>query len=167
MKRKRLKHSIDKVFVWILFVMFAILVGTVLLLGVNHYKSLVKRNKEAYNERIAMDYIAEKVRHNDVDNGILVSDSFGKKDEISTLHMYQKTEEDCYEIRIYYYNGYIRELFTLKGIEVQPEDGNPILKADSLKFSLNKHKLRMECIDEDGVSSVLSLYLRSGEENKT
>ena len=160
-----MKHSIDKVFVFILFGIFAILVGTVLLLGVNNYKSLIKRNKEAYNERIAIDYIAEKVRHNDTLGGVSVSDFFVKKDGISTLHLYQEMEGDRYETRVYYYKGYIRELFTLEGIEVQPEDGNPIMKAKDLSFSFKNQQLTIVSIDDDGVQSSLALYLRSGEDD--
>ena len=165
MKNRTAKHSIDKVFVFLLFGLFAILIVTVLLLGVNNYKSLLNRNNEAYNERIAINYIAEKVRHNDIAGGISVGDFFQKNDGISTLYIYQEINKDRYVTRIYYYKGYIRELFSLDGMEVQPEDGNTIMKASDLSFSIHSRQLTIQCIDEDGAQSDLSLYLRSGEDD--
>lgn len=164
MKNRKTRHSVDKVFVFLLFGLFAVLIIIILLLGVNNYKSLLNRNEEAYNERIAINYIAEKIRHNDTSGGVSVGHFFQKKDGISTLHMYQEIESERYETRIYYYNGYIRELFSMEGIEVQPEDGNAIMKAKDLQFSLYNRRLTIQCIDEDGIMSDLTLYLRSGEE---
>ena len=165
MKNRTAKHSIDKVFVFLLFGLFAILIVIVLLLGVNNYKSLLNRNNEAYNERIAINYIAEKVRHNDIADGVSVGDFIQKNDSISTLYMYQKINQERYVTRIYYYKGYIRELFSLNGMEVQPEDGNTIMKASDLSFSIHSRQLTIQCIDEDGAQSDLSLYLRSGEDD--
>ena len=52
MKRSSQRHSIENVFVLVLFAIFAMTIVAVLALGANQYKSLVERDNNAYNKRI-------------------------------------------------------------------------------------------------------------------
>ena len=50
MKRSSQRHSIENVFVLVLFAIFAMTIVAVLALGANQYKSLVERDNNAYNK---------------------------------------------------------------------------------------------------------------------
>ena len=50
MKRSSQRHSIENVFVLVLFAIFAMTIVAVLALGANQYKSLVERDNNAYKE---------------------------------------------------------------------------------------------------------------------
>ncbi|MEG0806436.1 MAG: DUF4860 domain-containing protein [Lachnospiraceae bacterium] len=164
MKKRTEEHSIDSLFVLLLFGIYGALIVILLLLGAGKYKDLVKKNNESYNQRIGVSYIAAKVRHNDTEGGVDVGGFSHKKDGIETLHLYQSIDREVYDTRIYYYKGYIRELLTLPGVEAAPEDGNPIMQAKALEFSKEEHLLGVRCVDGAGAESTMCLYLRSEEE---
>ncbi|MEG2441278.1 MAG: DUF4860 domain-containing protein [Acetivibrio sp.] len=167
MKKKMEEHSIDGVFVLLVFGIYGMLLLALLLLGANNYKNLVEKNDHAYNKRIGVSYIAAKIRHNDTAGEIKIGGFTDKEDNISTLHLYQKLEEEIYETRIYYYKGYIREMLTLPDLEVEPEDGNIVMKAKALKFTESEGTLIIYCTDEGGEETSLRLCLRSeGKERR-
>ena len=53
MKRSSQRHSIENVFVLVLFAIFAMTIVAVLALGANQYKSLVERDNNAYNKELS------------------------------------------------------------------------------------------------------------------
>ena len=62
MKRSSQRHSIENVFVLVLFAIFAMTIVAVLALGANQYKSLVERDNNAYNKRIITSYVSAQIR---------------------------------------------------------------------------------------------------------
>jgi len=120
MKQIREKHEIDGVFVLLLFVVFAGSILMVLLLGASSYEKLVERDQESYNARTGIQYIAAKLRHNDEADCVQVG-SFSERnhkqaDDISTLYLRMGEEGEYYYTKIYYYDGYIREVLCLKRV---------------------------------------------------
>ncbi|MCR4955942.1 MAG: DUF4860 domain-containing protein [Lachnospiraceae bacterium] len=170
MKKVRGEHNIDSVFVLLLFVVFAGSVLLVLLFGASSYESLVKRDTKAYNDRTAISYVAAKIRHSDEKNSVYVG-SFTKREDpsadgISTLYLKLIAEGETYYTKIYYYDGYIREVLCEENAGLLPQDGNEIMKAKGLSFTEKDQLLQIKVLNEDGSESALKLALRSEQEVK-
>ena len=84
--------------------------------------------------------------------------------ELSTLFLHQTIEGEDYWVRIYCYDGTVRELFTEADQVMEPEDGQEVMAASALYFTLEEGVLTITAADTAGQTSELSLLLRSGEE---
>lgn len=158
------KHRIDGVFVLLLFSIFAVCVLLVLLTGAGSYRRLTERDAESYDQRIAVQYVAAKIRGADADDCIFTGDFSGTAaSDGDTLHLLEKIGGVLYDTRVYYYEGYIRELFTAADAAFSPEDGNPVLSARGLAFDWNGRLLTVTATDEAGKTTTLTLAPRSGE----
>ena len=134
MKWKEQGHTIENVFVLVLFVLFAAGVTGVLALGAGSYKKLVKRDTDNYNKQILTTYISARIQSNDVEQGVAIG-GFQKAetpDGIQTLHLYEEHKDGVYDTRIYYYKGQIYELATLKGVSLEYNAGTPIMEAKEI-----------------------------------
>lgn len=158
------RHGLDSVFVLLLFGVFACCLMLVLLTGARSYKSVADRGEVAYEQRICTQYIATKVRHNDYSGGVTVGPFSAEEPELSTLFLHQTIEGEDYWVRIYCYDGTVRELFTEANQAMEPEDGQEVMTASALHFTLEEGLLTITAADTAGQISELSLLLRSGEE---
>jgi hypothetical protein len=166
MKMKLPKHNIDGAFILVLFAVFAVTIVSVLAMGANSYKNLVERDDDAYNKRIITSYITAKIRNHD-SSGAVAAGGFAKVDKpdgIDTLHLYQTIEGQKFDLRIYYYNGYIYELLTTADNEIEPEAGSAVMEAKSLSFSQKGSLIFITAEDTAGRSSTSTVSLRSDEE---
>lgn len=134
------------------FALFAVCVLLVLLTGAKVYRNLVRSGTAHYETRTSAQYIATRVRQAE---RVTVED-FGGCEALVT---WEEIEGETYRTRVYCYDGYIRELFCAEHAALSPEDGEKILEAEHLSFSLQSNVLtvRMD-------SGEWKLYLRSGEE---
>lgn len=158
------RHGLDSVFVLLLFGVFACCLMLVLLTGARSYKSVADRGEVAYEQRICTQYIATKVRYNDYSGGVTVGPFSEEEPELSTLFLHQTIEGEDYWVRIYCYDGTVRELFTEADQTMEPEDGQEVMAASALEFTLEEGLLTITAADTAGQISELSLLLRSGEE---
>jgi hypothetical protein len=124
------RRKTDTVFTLLLFSCFAMAVLITLMLGIRFYQQMTESSKEGYDERTCLSYIWTKVKNNDGTGSISLS-SFGG---IPTLSLYEVYGDTVYETRIYPFNGWIYELFCEADLDMDPEDGVPIIKAGSLRF---------------------------------
>jgi len=157
MNRKN-RHSIDVVFVLVLFGTFAISVLMVLMVGASSYNDVTDNMNSNYEDRTGVGYIAEKVRHFDADGGI----GTGNFDGINSLILTQTIDGREYATYIYYYDGSIRELFTEKDNELPPESGEVIIQAAGFSAEpVSDNMIKVTCIMEDGQSPYVILSPRS------
>ena len=159
--RQERKHHMDGVFVLLLFCVFAACILSVLLTGAGAYRRLTERDRVSYDRRTAAQYIAAKVRQADTWNGVSV-EKFGGQD---TLALAEEIDGETYLTRIYYYDGYIRELFSSADMEAAPEDGEKIIEANDLRLTSGPahRKIIAEITDGAGETARLVLALRSGK----
>lgn len=163
MKIKLPKHNMDGVFILLLFAVFAIAVVSVLALGATSYKNLVKRDDDAYNRRIITSYVTAKIRNYD-DRGAVAVGGFtspDKADGIETLHLYRMIDEERFDFRIYYYKGYIYELFTTADNVIEPLAGNAIMEAQGLSFEQTGSLIRITAVDSGGREGTAAVAIRS------
>ncbi len=168
MKGKMQKHNIEGVFVLLLFAVFAVTIVAVLALGANSYRNLVERDNEAYNKRIITSYVSAKIRDNDAAGAVKVGGYVNpdQKDGIPTLHLYQYIDGQMFDMRIYYYQGYIYELFTTESNAMSPEAGNQIVEARGFslkeeKFAQGKSLIHIYAVDANGRKDSTEVAVRS------
>lgn len=159
MKKKENKSHIEGLLVLVLFGVFAICILAVLLTGADAYKRLVERQQENYAGRTVPQYITTKVRQADAKGAVRLGDFGGV--ECLELSEYLNGEE--YITRIYCYDGFLRELFSAASGEFSPEDGESILEAEQMDFSLENGYLQVVVTTLDGEKTEVKLILRSAE----
>ncbi len=168
MKQITEKHEIDGVFVLLLFVLFAGSILMVLLSGASSYEKLVARDQESYNARTGIQYIAAKLRHNDEADCVQVG-SFSERtnkeaDEITTLYLRMGADGEYYYTKIYYYEGYIREVLCLEDSGLTPEAGQEILPARGMVIKEADSLLQVTITDENGKEHRINLAVRTSQE---
>lgn len=157
MIRTENKTHIEGLLVLVLFGVFAICILAVLLSGAGTYERLVDRQQSGYAERTVPQYIATKVRQADVSGAVTIGEFGG----VSALELTEVLGEEEYLTRIYCYDGYLRELFSAATGSFRPEDGEGILEAEQVEFSLQGSCLDILVTGADGEITELKLTLRS------
>lgn len=159
MKNKENKSHIEGLLVLVLFGIFAICILAVLLTGAGAYKRLVERQQGAYANRTVPQYIATKVRQADVQGTVRIGDFGG----VESLELSETLGGEEYITRIYCYDGTLRELFSAASGNFTPEDGESILEAEQVDFSLENGCLRVLVTTIKGEKTELILALRSAK----
>ena len=131
---------------------FGLCLLLVLLTGGRIYRDLVASGGERYEARTAAMYLTTRVRQA---QQISVADFDG----CQALILTEEIEGQRYQTRIYCHDGAIRELFSVENAPLSPEDGEPVLAADSLVFSLSEGNL-LVCVED----TQLRFHLRTGKE---
>lgn len=164
MEKEMVKSHMDGVFVLLGTGVFAVCILLVLLSGADTYRKLARRDASSYDRRICCEYVAAKVRHADAAGCVWVGDFSGAPSQQGdTLVLTEQVDGTTYLTRIYYYDGWVRELYSAEGGSFSPEDGDAVLEARSLAFTLRAGLLTVETVDGSGDFSELCLALRSGE----
>ena len=158
MKRSSQRHSIENVFVLVLFAIFAMTIVAVLALGAN-------QDNNAYNKRIITSYVSAQIRGYDRADAVKVGGfaSPDVDDEVNTLHLLEKIDGIRYDLKIYYYQGKVYELFAAEESEMKPEDGVAIMDAKDLHFEKKGSLIRITSKDSEGRENETTVSLRSEE----
>ncbi len=155
MKREKIQHHMDGLLLLLLFGVFAVCVLSVLLTGARAYRRLTLRDQEAYRRRTCVQYIATRVRQGDIEGGVTV-EPFGEGDALALT-------ADGYVTRVYWHDGWLKELYTDEDVQLAPEDGEKIMELGGLTMSMDDGLLTVEAVNGDGTSDTLRLALRGGE----
>jgi len=150
------KSSLTGVLVLLVFAVFMVSVLFVLLSGADTVQKLTNRDQRTYNHRTAVQYVAMRVHQADEAGAVSV-----KSGEVPALVLTETIEGQTYETRIYYCDGYLREMFCLQDADLAPEFGEEILPMAGFDVSLEGALLRAEFLMDDGSTESLCLYLRS------
>ena len=157
MKKKGMQHHLDGLIALLLFGIFAVCIVAVLLTGANAYRRLTQRDQAAYNRRVCAQYLATRVRQADRAGGVSV-EPFGEPEALVLA------EDETYSTRVYWYNGYLMELYAETAGNFQPMDGTPVMEAGSLEMDFSGGLLTLEISTPAGETDTLRLDLRSGRE---
>jgi hypothetical protein len=149
-------QTMNVLFTMLLFLVFVLSALFSVLIGGKVYENIRGRMEESYTGSVALNYVANKVRQGDMDGGITVREV----DRVPVLELRQEINDRAYITWIYYYDGYIRELFTNEGSGLGLADGLEIIECEGLGFGLDNRLLRVETTGKNGGS--LMLYVRSG-----
>ena len=156
-KERSGKLNVEGVLAFVLFGIFALCILGTLLQGVRVYRELTERGQSSYADRTAAQYLATRVRQADTAGAVSVG-TFGM---VETLELTETIDGTEYITRVYCFDGYIRELFTAASHEFMPYDGECILPAEELDFTLRDGLLTAEITAESGQTLRVCLSLRS------
>lgn len=155
MENKVKKHSMDIIFLMVLFLIFTFSAVSVLLMAVNSYRSVVYANEENANTRTAVAYVREQVRANDNAGAIEIGNFDGtkaikiKKDDGIILYMYS-------------YDGYLMEMETKEGADVTPDFGNKIIEIKDIDFNwINNQLLEVDVVDASDNKEIVKIGIKS------
>lgn len=140
------------------FVLFAISILFVLLNGAGVYRRLTQRDQYSYDSRTCAQYVATKMRQAPSPTAIS-TDTFGTVD---SLLISQDIEGLEFVTRIYCYENWLMEIFTLADGDFLPEDGEKILPLGSLSVSQDGSVFSFILTDTEGNTQHLTISARGG-----
>lgn len=141
------------------FVLFAISILFVLLNGAGVYRRLTQRDQYSYDSRTCVQYVATKVRQAPTPDAIS-ADTFGT---VESLLISQDIDGAEFVTRIYCYDNWLMEIFTLADGDFLPEDGEKILPLSSLYVSKEGDIVSFALTDMEGNTQYLKMSVRGGE----
>jgi len=147
-------QRIDTIFVLMLFCIFAMSVLMVLMLNGRIYKNMNDLSREGYGEQVCLSYVWSRVKNEDAAGELRIGDFNGNK----ALCFDEKYGGVSYSTFVYFYDGYIRELFCQSGLGLAPEDGEPVIEAKD--FSVQQLENGLIEVTAEGGS--LFIYPLSG-----
>jgi len=130
MKKLSRGRSIDTIFVLIVFSIFAISVLMVLMLGASIYRNINDISNDSQYEQTALSYIWTKTKNFDDARNIYVGDFHG----VPALLIDENISGIHFRTAIYYYDGWLCELFSEVALEFTPADGVRVIRVDDLNF---------------------------------
>ena len=161
MNAKPTRHSIDTLFTFLLllsFLLFSLLVaGTGSIVYQNGTDSLNKN----YTSRMALSYLAEKLRQHDHTDGVNVREL----DDIPSLVLYEEQNGTHYCTYLYFYDGALRELFTQASNVPSADMGTVITELSGFSFSVEAGTggsdpvLLLTVTDGDGSTDTARIHL--------
>lgn len=122
------------------FAVFALCVLLVLLSGARVYRETVRRSEENFMRRTAAQYVTTRVYQAE---SVRVEEFGG----CEALVIPETVDGETYLTRVYCHDGYIRELYCAEKSALSPADGEKVLKADSLQFSVTQDLLTVQLDD--------------------
>ncbi|MDR1705229.1 MAG: DUF4860 domain-containing protein [Clostridiales bacterium] len=117
-------NRIDTIFVLIVFCVFAAAALSSLMFGAGAYRAAVDKSQERYDERTSLFYIWSKVKNADEGGYVRVGAFYGA----DALIIGDPADEAAVNTYIYYYDGWLRELFGRADWDYSLDDGQRILE---------------------------------------
>ena len=140
----------------------ALVLGTALLLslaaGAGVYRRIQDRGEQDGTQRLGLGYLTAKLRAHDA-AGSVEPGRFGSSD---ALFLRQDMDGAEYETVLYVHEGFLKELFRLRGRELGPEDGQEITEARELRVFQEGDLLVLRYTDAAGLTETTNIYVRSG-----
>ncbi len=151
------RHIIDLIFVIALMGVFAVSSVIMVILGISVYKDTVNATGTSFETRTTLLYISERIRQ--TDNGTVRTGEVAGHDALITTVEYEGAE--C-EVWIFCDGSHIREVSVLAGTAVTLTDGQEIVAAEALYFSLRNGLITTTVTLPGGEQRSIGTYLRSG-----
>ena len=143
---KKKPHSINVLFMLVLFTIFAIMSVMLIIIGANVYSKIVDSQEENGNARNILSYVTNKVRTNTGEKGIVIDE----KDGIPVLVIENETQKTL----IFYTEGKLKEATISSGDDYNLHFGDVICELDDFSFELDRN------------TNMLKLSVDIGEKNK-
>ena len=157
MKNKTRRHSVDLLFILLVFAAFIITALLLISMGTAEYHRIVTRSGENDNLRIASTYLLQKVRQGRAADAVFI----GSIDEQEALAVRQEIAGSTYVTYLYVYEGQLREVMTKEGnTDVIASSGTAILPMQSIRFDTpSEDAIRARLLFEDGTGQTVMLSL--------
>ena len=111
------------------------------------------------DSQIVLSYLRNKVRAFDTQGSIVLDD----RDGVPVLCLYESLDGQRYETSIYAYQGAIWERFAPADEAFDPQDGERLIDAQSLQWTLLTDRLlEATVVFDNGTTSTVRMALRTG-----
>ena len=149
MKKPEDRHSIDFVFVLLVFACFMITATLLISLGTNEYRRIVATMQDNDSVRLPSAYITQKIRQCRSEDAVHVTELAGSP----ALTLRQEIAGKNYVTWLYTRKGTLRELLVPEGnTDFEPATGTPILPLQDLSFEeLGPGIVLVRLTPEDGL----------------
>lgn len=152
---KKKSHSIDFIFVMLLFFIFIVMSVILVVIGSNVYNKISDRQNENSMVRAALSYVSNKIQ---TSNYLEDKVSVTKYNDTQVLVINYNDGGVEYSTLIFYKDGYIREANILKGSEYTLDFGTNLIKAKDFNFEIDNENgcVRISVTDErKKISSII------------
>lgn len=130
---KKKAHSIDILFMLVLFSVFAVMSVMLILIGSNVYGKIIASQDKNGNNQTILSYITNKVRACQLDNGIFVEEKDGTK----VLVVKTAVENEVYEMLIYEVDGKLKEATISEGDDYTLDFGDVLAEVSDFDISMD------------------------------
>ena len=107
---------------------FALCIMMVLLMGTRVYQRLLDKGAVSFTDRMSVRYITTRVHQAE-------TVSIGDFEGCTALVIPEEVDGEVYNTLVYWYDGYIRELFCVEGAGLEPEDGEKVMETEEMLLS--------------------------------
>ena len=149
------RHSIDFIFVLLVFACFMITATLLISLGTNEYRRITRTMQQNDSVRLPSAYLTQKVRQCRTEDAVHVTDLDGTP----ALTLRQEIAGKNYVTWLYMRKGTLRELLVPEGNQdFEPATGTPILPLQDLSFEeLSPGVILVRLLPEDGLRETFVL----------
>jgi hypothetical protein len=158
-QKNQKKHTVDILFVLILFGVFAFSALMLVIMGSNVYTKTVNAMENNFNNRTSYAYITEKFRRNDSVNSISIEEI-----NSNSAFVFNEIINDVeYETYLYIHDGYLKEMLIKKGNSLPLEAGNIILEASNFSIIQEENNIYHCSLEEESGTTEFTLTARTDQ----
>ena len=164
-KSKRSRTVIQILCTLSLFLLFAICSLILISISASNYKGLLGDADDNFNANSSLRYVTNKLHSYDVENGINIEIING----VECLSLTQSSDNNLYKTLIYYYDGYLYEIYASKDFAFKPGNGEKLLKINNFTFELSNNNtiiLNAQNLKDETITSIVYLRCALPEEVK-
>lgn len=143
MKEKR--HETDVLFTMVTFLIYALALLLFVSLGATVYRSVTQRMEQHQNQRTAESYLREKMRQNDREGAVCVTDIEGQ----NALQITETVGEKEYRTYIYTDGGMLKELLISSEREAHLSEGTPLVAVKNIEFQEDEEGILTVSMESD------------------
>ena len=161
MDPKDRKHFIDFLFPLTLFLVFASLSITLILMATNVYRETVQNSYYNNNARLSLAYITEKIHQNNNEDQIRIT----KINTTKVLEIRHPGPTTSYYTYIYFKDGYLKELFIKEELTADLEFGRNIANLSSFtmeEFSSNLYSFTCTDLNQHETTILVGIKASGG-----
>jgi len=155
-KSTKRNHSVDFLFLMVVFLLFTFSAVSVLLLAVNSYKAILNNGDQDASSRAAVAYVREVVHQNDKAGNIALETIEGQK--VLVLD-----QGDGYVMMIYALDGKLRELYTTENSGVKLSQGADIMDVVDFDIDMKDSVITVDCTDDFDNHETVIISVKSKE----
>lgn len=148
---KKKAHSIDMLFMLVLFSVFAVMSVLLILIGSNVYGNIVDSQEVNGSNRNVLSYVTNKVRASQVQGGVYIEE----KDGVPVLVIENSENDYQYETLIFCRNGKLKEATISMGDDYNLDFGDILAEVSDFTFQI------------DDSTGILHLKVMYGEKEKS
>lgn len=149
----------DTFMVMLLFFLFAATAFILILVGIKQYKLTADNMNENYEVRTASSYFTEKFRQYDTDLGISITEIDGT----SALSFSEEIDDSLYTTYIYFYDGFVRELFVSDDSVYTLQSGQEIIELGDLQMQYSTNSIELTLTSTTGEQTTMYLSTKSSK----